>query len=158
MDNDQIGFDIEFDEKTEAFLDWVAPERMESAIQAFLADTIPGIADYTDTWWMPPLLIRVLEAAKEIFGDWDRFIAPENRDRADQLVRFLGECCIRRHPGMAWTKNPESTWPLYSGFAPAVHYVKSGNGATMKRIAKWLFDDDGPGMVEHSIRTAGRPA
>ncbi|MEV4126946.1 hypothetical protein [Nocardia sp. NPDC049707] len=102
MGNDeQIGFDIEFDDKTQGFLDWVAPERMESEVSKFLTDTIPGIADYsTDTWWKPPVLTRILEATKELFGDWDGFIAPENRERADQLVRFVGECCIRRHPGM----------------------------------------------------------
>ncbi|WP_433712233.1 hypothetical protein ACQP2U_39360 [Nocardia sp. CA-084685] len=157
--DDQIGFDIEFDDKTQAFLDWVAPEDMESKISRFLTETIPDVADYsTDTWWKPPLLTRILEAAKELFGDPDGFIAPENRDRADQFVRFLGECCIRRNPGMTWTNKSASNWSLYTDFTPSVHYAASGAGASLKSIAHWLFDDDGPRMVEYCIRTAGKPA
>ncbi|GAB2684098.1 hypothetical protein [Nocardia thraciensis] len=157
MSDDQIGFDIEFDDKTQAFLEWAAPERMESQVRTFLAETVPGIADYsTDTWWKRPLLISLLEAAKDLFGDQDGLHAPENRDRADQFIRFLGECCIRRNPGMTWTSRPASDWPLYSDFTPSVHYAETGDGTSLKSMARWLFDDDGPGMVDYSIRTAGK--
>ncbi|WP_157124868.1 hypothetical protein [Nocardia pseudovaccinii] len=161
MGNDeQIGFDIEFDDKTQAFLDWVATEHMESKISRFLTETIPDVADYsTDTWWKPPVLTRILEAAKELFGDPNGFIAPENRDRADQFVRFLGECCIRRNPGMTWTNKPEygTLPPLYTDFGPAVHYADTGLTETPKSLVNWLFDDDGPKMVDYCIRTAGKP-
>ncbi|MFF0492585.1 hypothetical protein ACFYTQ_26445 [Nocardia sp. NPDC004068] len=159
MSDDQIGFDIEFDEKTQAWLDWVAPERMESQIRKLLAETVPGIADYSDAWWKPPVLTHVLEAAAEVFGDAAGFASAENRDRADQLVRFLGECCIRQHPGMTWTNNHKPLTPLYSDFGPAVHYAETGIGTTISFLTNQLFRKNlGPRMVEYCIRKAGTPA
>ncbi|MFJ1460377.1 hypothetical protein [Nocardia sp. N2S4-5] len=158
MSDEQIGFDIQFDDKTQAFLEWATPELMESQIRAFLTQTVPGIADYSDEWWKRPLLTRLLEASKQVFGDWSGFIAPENRESADGFVRFIGECCIRLHAGMAWTNRPGSDWPIYNGFGPSLHYPETDNGASLKRIVEWLFDDDGIRMIEYEIRTAGKPA
>ncbi|WP_067478117.1 hypothetical protein [Nocardia amamiensis] len=157
MDDEQIGFDIEFDDKTQSFLDWVAPERMESEVRAFLTETIPGIADYTDAWWMSPLTMRILEATEEFFGDRDGFLAPENRDAADQFIRFYGECFVRR-AGMSWTNRPEwSGAPLYNDFSPAVH---DGNGDEVRSIfamTDYLFlEDDGPDMADYVITSAAR--
>ncbi len=160
MSDEQFGFDIEFDEKTEAFLAWAAPERMQAGVRLFLADTVPGIADYSaDAWWEPPVLTEVLTAAHRLFGDRAGFIAPENRDRADQFVRFLGECCIRRHDGMTWTNSPRSGAPLYADFRPAVHYADTGAGCELLRLAEELFlEGFGPRMVEYEVRKAGMPA
>ncbi|MGK8504164.1 hypothetical protein [Nocardia asiatica] len=157
MDEDQMGFDIEFDAATEAYLDWVAPERMESQIQNFLSDTVPGIADFSDNWWTSPLTMRVLEAAKQLFGDRTGFLAPENREAADQFIRFYGECFVRR-AGMAWTNRPEwNSAPLYTDFSPAVH---DGNGEEVRSLVSmtdYLFlEDDGPGMADYVITSAAR--
>ncbi|WP_228001041.1 hypothetical protein [Nocardia australiensis] len=153
MGNDeQIGFDIEFDDKTQAFLDWVAPERMESAIRAFLAATLPRMADYADIWWKPPLSTRIMEAAKEKFGDPDAFFAPENRDSVDQFIRFLGECYVRRG-GMKWTNRPEWGLPLYADFGPA---VQGYDTRSLVAIAEDLSDSDGPRLIEYSITEAAR--
>ena len=157
-DADQMGFDIEFDDKTQAFLDWAAPEHMESQVRSFLNDTVPGIATYDDLWWKPPVLTRLLNATLELFGDWDTFSALDNHARADQFVRFLGECCIKQHPEMAWTNDPESGAPVYTDFGPAVHYVDSGLGESMLSLVRELFMEDyGPRMVEYSIQKAGKP-
>ncbi|MGK8508092.1 hypothetical protein ACRS5S_08530 [Nocardia asiatica] len=159
MDDDQMGFDIEFDAATEAYLDWVAPERMESAIRKFLSDTVPGVAAYTDQWWKPPLTLQILEAAKNRFHDRAEFMSPENREAADGFIRFLGEACVRRHAGMTWTNSPDSGAPLYSDFGPAVHFSESGLGCELVSLAEELFMENfGPKGVEYSIRMAGRPA
>ncbi|MFJ1461265.1 hypothetical protein [Nocardia sp. N2S4-5] len=158
MSDEQMGFDIEFDDTTQAFLKWATPELMESQVRAFLKETVPGIADYSDEWWKRPLLLRILEASKRIFGDWSDFIAPENRESADRFVRLIGECCIRQHPKMTWTKDTDygTMPPLFAEFGPAVHDAATDDGVSMKSIVEWLFDDDGPRMVEFSIRNAGK--
>lgn len=154
-----MGFDIEFDSATEAYLAWVTQERMESAVRQLLSETLPGIADYVDAWWNPPLLTRILEAAREHFGDREQFISIENRSAADQFIRFLGECCIRRHVGMVWTNSPGSGAPVYSDFGPAVHYPDSGIGCELVAVAEELFMKHfGPRGVAYSIRMAGKPA
>lgn len=160
VSDEQFGFDIEFDEKTEAFLAWAAPERMQAGVRLFLSDTIPGIADYSaDTWWKPPMLTEILTAAHQLFDNHAAFTAPENQDRADQFVRFLGECCIRRHPGMTWTNSPEFAGELYPEFGPAVHFAETGNGCDLVLLVDELFRENyGPDMVEYEIRKAGKPA
>ncbi|BCK56198.1 hypothetical protein [Nocardia wallacei] len=158
-DDDQLGFAIEFDEKTQAFLEWVEPALMESKVRAFLTDTVPGIADYaSDAWWASPLLVRILEAAVDRFGDWAGFLSPDQRECADQLVRFLGECCLRQHPGMAWANRPADAAcpPLYADFGPVVHFPESGAGEAPVSLAEELFMKNyGPRMVEYSIQKAG---
>ncbi|MFE7796906.1 hypothetical protein [Nocardia sp. NPDC057440] len=157
MDDEQIGFEIEFDDKTQAFLDWVAPERMESKIRKFLSDTVPGIADYGDTWWNPPLTIRILEASKELFGDREGFLAPENRDAADQFIRFYGECFVRR-AGMHWTNRPErSSAPLYVDFSPAVHGSNGEEVRNMLAVTRYLLGENrGPDMAEYELAATVR--
>ncbi|MER7453191.1 hypothetical protein ABTW96_23190 [Nocardia beijingensis] len=157
MDDDQMGFDIEFDAATEAYLDWVAPERMESGVRAFLAATVPDMADDA-AWWKPPLSTQVMEAAKELFGDWDGFIAPENRELADGFVRFLGECYIRRHGDITWTNSGKSNSPLYPDFGPAVK-VRDTHKLDLMFEASDLFRENyGSRMVEYSIAKAHRAA
>ncbi|CAM4097479.1 hypothetical protein NONI108955_08795 [Nocardia ninae] len=155
--DDQMGFDIEFDDKTQAFLEWVAPERMEAQIRAFLIETIPGTADYVDEWWQPPLTVRVLEATKQFFGGRDGFLEPENRDAADQFIRFYGECFVRRG-GMAWTNRPEwSSAPLYVDFSPAVHDGTGDESRSIFAMTDYLFlEDDGPEMADYVITSAAR--
>lgn len=158
VDDEQIGFDIEFDEQTEAFLDWVAPERMESEVQAFLARVAPDLSDDSQ-WWKPPLSTQIMETSAQLFSDWAGFLAPENRELADGLIRFLGECCIRRRAGMTWTNSPGSGTPLYTDFGPAAHFADSGLGCELMPLASELFEEHfGPKGVEYSIRMAGKPA
>ncbi|WP_218024955.1 hypothetical protein, partial [Nocardia pseudovaccinii] len=141
------------------FLDWVAPEQMESQVRKFLTDTIPGIAEYsTDAWWKKPLLTSILEATKELFGDLDGFTAPENHDPADQFVRFLGECYVRRHPDTTWTNRPEWGDPLYVDIGPAVQ-VRGTSVQSVVSKAEALFRRNyGPDMVEYIISKAHLPA
>ncbi|MGK8491486.1 hypothetical protein [Nocardia asiatica] len=157
MDDDQIGFDMEFDDKTQAFLDWVDPERMESGVRAFLAATVPEMEEDAK-WWKPPLSTQVMEVSARLFGDWSGFVSPENRDLADGFIRFQGECYVRR-AGYSWMNIPEWGPPLYTDFGPT---VRLGNDTysdvSMVAIAKRLFKDDGPGMIEYSISDAGRYA
>lgn len=150
VDDEQIGFDMEFDDKTQAFLDWVAPERMESGVRRFLEATIPDIAEDA-AWWKPPLSTRIMEAAKQLFGEAG-LTAPQNRELADGFVRFLGECYVRRG-GLQWTNRPEWGPPLYTDFGPAVQ----GDGTrSMVSIAEYLSDSDGPRLIEHNISEAVR--
>jgi len=158
MSDDQLGFEIEFDDKTQKILDWIAPAAMESGVRAFLADTVPGIADYdTDSWWQPPLSTHVFDAARRLFGDYAGFRASENQTAAEQFVRFLGECCIRRHPGMSWTNNDIGD-ALFDDFRPAVYDADSGKGCGLMRIARALFTADDAEQVEYELRAVGRPA
>ncbi|MGK8520379.1 hypothetical protein ACRS6B_01880 [Nocardia asteroides] len=152
MDDDQIGFDIEFDDRTQAFLDWVAPDRMESRVRAFLATTVPNMNDDAP-WWKPPLSTQVMEAAKELFGE-SGLIATENRELADGFIRFLGECYVRRG-GLQWTNRPEWGPPLYNEFGPS---VQGDDTRSMVWIAKRLFKDDGPELIEYNIDEAARQA
>ncbi|WP_433522271.1 hypothetical protein ACQPZ2_34650 [Nocardia pseudovaccinii] len=159
MGNDeQIGFEIEFDEKTQAWLDWVAPERIESQVQAFLTRTIPDMTS-DSPWWKPPMSTRIMEAAKELFGDRAGFFAIENRDSADQFILFLGECYVRR-AGYGWMNIPEWGPPLYDDFGPSVRLGDDRiSDVSMVSIAKRLFDDgDGPEMIEYNITEAVRRA
>uniref|UniRef100_UPI003F49968B hypothetical protein n=1 Tax=Nocardia suismassiliense TaxID=2077092 RepID=UPI003F49968B len=146
-----MGFDIEFDDKTKAFLDWVAPERMESEVRAFLAEVTPDIGEDSQ-WWKPPLSTQVLEAAKVSFDGSAGLLAPENHDLADGFIRFLGECYVRRG-GMAWTNRPEWGPPLYTDFGPA---VQGDDTRSMVSIAQYLSDSDGPRLIEHNINEAAR--
>lgn len=159
MGNDeQIGFDIEFDDKTQAWLDWVAPDRMESGVRAFLANVAPDISDDAP-WWKPPLSTQIMEPAKELFGDRAGFIAPENHESADRFIRFLGECYVRR-AGYGWMNIPEWGPPLYEDFGPSVRLGDDRiSDVSMVSIAKRLFDDrDGPEMIEYNITEAVRRA
>jgi hypothetical protein len=152
VDHEQFGFDMEFDDKTQAFLDWVAPERMESGVREFLAATVPDIADDA-AWWKPPLSTRIMEAAKQLFGE-PGLTATQNRELADGFIRFLGECYVRRG-GLQWTNRPEWGQPLYTDFGPAVQ----GDGTrSMVSIAEYLSDSDGPRLIEHNISEAVRDA
>ncbi|MGW5726573.1 hypothetical protein [Nocardia beijingensis] len=157
MDDDQMGFDIEFHAATEAYLDWVAPERMESGVREFLAATVPDMADDA-AWWKPPLSTQVMEAAIELFGDWAGFVAPKNRELADGFIRFLGKCFIRRHGDIAWTNSGKSDSSLYPGFGPAVK-VRDTHKLDLMFEASDLFRETyGPRMVEYSISKAHRAA
>ncbi|WP_454194800.1 hypothetical protein [Nocardia sp. Marseille-Q1738] len=152
MDDEQIGFDIEFDDKTQAFLDWVAPEHMESGVRAFLAEMVPDVS-YELAWWKPPLSTRIMEAAKGRFGEAG-LTGAENRELADGFVRFLGECYVRRG-GLHWTNRPEWGPPLYSDFGPA---VRGDGDRSMVAIAEYLSDSDGPRLIEYNIAEAVREA
>jgi hypothetical protein len=157
VDDEQIGFDIEFDDKTQAFLDWVAPERMESGVSAFLATAVSDMSDDSQ-WWKPPLSTNILEAAKRLFGDWDGFVAPENRELADGFIRFLGECYIRRHGDITWSNSAKDGAPLYPDFGPAVQ-VRDTHKLDLMFEASALFKENyGPRMVEYSISKAHRAA
>ncbi|MGK8520372.1 hypothetical protein ACRS6B_01845 [Nocardia asteroides] len=150
MDDDQMGFEMEFDDKTKAFLDWVAPERMESKVREFLTVTVPDMADDAP-WWMPPLSTRIMEAAKQLFGE-SGLTATRNRELADGFVRFLGECYVRRG-GLQWTNRPEWGQPLYSDFGPS---VRGDDIRSMVSIAQDISDSDGPRLIEYNIAEAVR--
>ncbi|MEU4340149.1 hypothetical protein AB0H00_02590 [Nocardia sp. NPDC023852] len=151
MDDEQIGFEIEFDDKTQAFLDWVASDRMETRVREFLTKTAPDMPDDSE-WWKPPLSTQIMEAAKALFCDLAGFLASENYEFADGFVRFLGECYVRRG-GMTWTNRPEWGPPLYANFGPA---VDGDDTRGMAWIAKILFKDDGPERIEDNITDAAR--
>ncbi|NKY36730.1 hypothetical protein HGA13_27200 [Nocardia speluncae] len=150
--DNQLGFDIDFDDKTQAWLDWVAPERMELGIRAFLAEVAPDVTP-DSLWWKPPLSTKVLEAAEKLFGDWAGFVAPENWYVADGFVRFLGECYVRRS-GMTWANRPEWGVLLYSDFGPAVRY--GDDIRDVVAMSETLFRKNyGPRMVEYNMTDAG---
>lgn len=146
-----MGFDIEFDDKTQAFLDWVAPEHMASEVHAFLAKVVPDLGKDAQ-WWKPPLSTQALEATKVLLDDSAGLLAPENRELADGFIRFLGECYVRRG-GMTWTNRPEWGPPLYTDFGPA---VQGDDTRSMVAIAQYLSDSDGPRLIEHNINEAAR--
>jgi hypothetical protein len=116
MSDEQMGFDIEFDAKTEAWLAWSEPELMQSKVRDFITETIGETFD--GEWWQAPRLVGILEKARDFFGDLEGFRDPENRAKADQLVRLVGECYVRR--GMEWTNRPEWGEGMYTDFGPAV--------------------------------------
>ncbi len=159
VDDEQIGFDIEFDDKTQAFLDWVAPERMESGVRAFLAVTVPDMADEAQ-WWQPPLSRQVMEAAKELFGDWAGFIASENRELADGFIRFLGECYVRGAEIITWTNRPgeRKSAQLYTDIAPTVRII-GDDIRVIPLMAEGLFRENyGAEMLEYEISKTVRAA
>ncbi|WP_030518714.1 hypothetical protein [Nocardia sp. NRRL WC-3656] len=119
-DAEQIGFDIEFDDKTQAWLDWLEPARMKQAVRTFLADTLNPPVDQPN-WWEPEVFDRLGERIAAVFPDFDSLTAPDNREIADQLVRFLGEGFIRR-TGMIWVNNPEWGELLFTDFGPCVQF------------------------------------
>lgn len=154
MSDEQIGFDIEFDDKTQAFLEWVKPENMESGIRKFFGETLGGVADYdSDAWWKQPTSGRVMNAAKERFGDRAGFFSEENREVADQFIRFLGECYVRR-AAMEWTNRPDWSGPLYPDFGPGVKHGDDVRRVAL--IAEDLVDDKfgGPSSIEYNISDA----
>ncbi|BCK57216.1 hypothetical protein [Nocardia wallacei] len=155
MSDEQLGFDIEFDAKTQAFLDWVASDHMESQVRKFLTETVPGIAGYSEAWWNSPLTVAILQASKEYFGDSHGLRAAENRDAADQFIRFYGECFIRR-AGMAWTNRPQwSSAPLYTDFSPAVQYGDGEEVMSVLSMTDYLFRRDAE-MADYVITAALR--
>ncbi|MGX1778658.1 hypothetical protein ACWIGW_41580 [Nocardia brasiliensis] len=155
--DDQIGFDIEFDEKTQAFLDWVAPERMEAEVREFLATTVPAAPEAAE-WWMPPLSTQIMEVAREVLSDWDGFLVPDNFELADRYIRFQGECYVRR-AGYGWMNVPEWGPPLYTTFGPSVRLgTDTYSDVSMVAIARHLFDVNGPKATEYSINEAVRRA
>ncbi len=159
VNDEQIGFDIEFDDKTQAFLDWVAPERMESGVRAFLAVTVPHMPDEAQ-WWHPPLSRQVMEAAKDLFGDWAGFVAPENRELADGFIRFLGECYVRGAEIITWTNRPgeRKSAQLYTDIAPTVRVI-GDDIRVIPLMAEGLFrKDDGPEMLDYEISKTVRAA
>ncbi|MFD4406316.1 hypothetical protein ACFWPH_26505 [Nocardia sp. NPDC058499] len=150
--DNQLGFDIDFDDETQAWLDWVAPERMELGIRAFLAEVAPDVPP-DSLWWKPPVSTKVLEAAERLFGDWEGFVALENRYVADGFVRFLGECYVRR-AGMTWANRPEWGDLLYADFGPAVRYGEDIRDVVA--MSETLFRKNyGPRMVEYNMTDAG---
>ncbi|NKY33536.1 hypothetical protein HGA13_10685 [Nocardia speluncae] len=152
--NDQFGFALDFDDKTQAWLDWVAPEHMQARIQQFLTSTVPEMPADTE-WWKRPHSTRIMDAAIPLFGDWSAFITPGNRDLADGYIRFQGECYVRR-AGYGWMNIPEWGPPLYTEFGPSVRYRDDQiSDISMVSIAKHLFrDDSGPEIIEYSIAEA----
>ena len=159
VDNDdQIGFALDFDDKTRAWLDWVAPEHMDTRIRAFLAVTVPELPADAE-WWQQPHSTQIMKAAIPLFGDWAGFTAAENHDLADGYIRFQGECYVRR-AGYGWMNVPEWGPPLYTDIGPT---VRLGNDhvsdVAMMIMAQRLFrDDDGPEMIEYNITEAVRRA
>ncbi|MCC3318296.1 hypothetical protein [Nocardia africana] len=156
MTDDQLGFDIDFDERSQQWLDWIAPQQIEAAIRALLTDTVPGVADYSEVWWQPPISTRVLEAVRQHFGSWEAFVAPENFTAADQFIRYLGEVVIRRRPGMTWTTADTRYRPLYKDFAPAVHFA-DGPDEDLVSMAESLFITESAETTEYEIDQAGKP-
>ncbi|MET8799730.1 hypothetical protein ABZV91_25460 [Nocardia sp. NPDC004568] len=159
MDNDdQIGFALDFDDKTRAWLDWVAPEHMQTRIQTFLAVAVPDLPPDAE-WWQKPHSTRIMKAAIPLFGDWAGFTAPQNRDLADGYIRFQGECYVRR-AGYGWMNVPEWGPPLYTDIGPSVRCGDDRlSDISMVSIAKHLFrEDSGPEIIEYSIAEAARRA
>ncbi|MCC3317872.1 MULTISPECIES: hypothetical protein [Nocardia] len=158
-DQSQLGFEIEFDDQTQSWLEWSDPDHMESAIRTLLRETVPGIADYSDLWWQPPLSTRIIEAARVRFESWDGFLAPENHSNADQFIRFVGECIRRQHPGMVWTTSKLTYNPLYAGygFRPAVHFP-DGHREEPVSMVETLFRIESAEHLDYAIREAGTSA
>ena len=157
MSDEQLGFEIEFDAKTQAYFEWVAPERMETKIQKFLAEISEGMSrEGAETWWNPPYSTKVMEATLERFGDWETFTAPDNHELADGFIRFLGECFIRRYDDITWSNHRGRGVPLYDDIGPAVE-VNDTHSWNMVNEAEPLFDKNyGPDMVEYIITKAHR--
>lgn len=137
-DAEQIGFDIDFDDKTQAWLDWVAPGRIQAQVRKFLGDTLtlPELPDGPLDWWAEPLRSRIEEAARVVFPDLEALTAPENHEKADQFVCFLGDMFIRR-TGMEWANTPEWGTLLYSDIGPCVRFAGDPVSAvSMVRMAQ----------------------
>ncbi|MEV6340276.1 hypothetical protein AB0M12_36810 [Nocardia vinacea] len=146
---EQIGFDIEFDEKTQAWLDWVAPERIESQVNTFVAETLglTEIGDGPHSWWNAPLRGRVEKAVRDVFPDLDALTSPENQNIADQFVCFLGDIFIRR-TGMVWVNDPERGSLLYSDFGPCV--VFDGDPVSVVSMAR-MAESAAMGESDHQF-------
>ncbi|MBF6330876.1 hypothetical protein [Nocardia transvalensis] len=101
MSDGQMGFNIEIDEKTQGWLDWVSPPRRAAQAQKFLQRA--GLRDLPAEPWPEgaPELARLDTLVAELFPDMSTAMAPENADIADAFICFIGECFIK-FAGAEW--------------------------------------------------------
>ncbi len=117
---------------------WVAPHRRAGQVRKFL-DHI-GWAELPPEPWddrgQEVDQIGILLA--EWFPNRKAMVAPENSERADQVVCFLGECLIRYAGGLWFDRRQhdemlvfpmgeKKVLSLYDGFEPAIAVQRSDN-------------------------------
>ncbi|KZM68488.1 hypothetical protein [Nocardia terpenica] len=162
MDGKQIPMDlgVEIDAKTQAWLDWIAPERQEAQVQRFLEyaglDAIPS-----EPWPEgAPELAKLSVVVTELFPTMETAMAPENSDTADMFLCFLGECFIK-FTGAKWINAPwfGREYSFYDNINPSLEYGVSdteGNTAygLMIDIIEYGFSDTAEMLREYSDRYA----
>ncbi len=122
-DADQMGFDIDFDEKTQAWLAWVAPEHRQQKAQRFAEYVgLPGIP--AEPW--PdgaPEIAQLTEATARLFPDMDTAMSRDSFEAADQFICFLGECFIK-FAGAQWFEYTYfgREYSFYEDINPALRY------------------------------------
>ncbi|MFF0488067.1 hypothetical protein ACFYTQ_03505 [Nocardia sp. NPDC004068] len=108
---------FERDQRDSKWLEWVAPEQMQSQLRKFFAETVPNMPEDP---WSPEGLDRAEHAALSIFPTVQAVTAPESRDVADRFHRFIGEVFRRNFEGI-WCNVPSYDDPeRRRGFGPVI--------------------------------------
>ncbi|MFF0491861.1 hypothetical protein ACFYTQ_22760 [Nocardia sp. NPDC004068] len=94
MDDAQMAMDldVQIDDTSRAWLDWVEPTRQAAQVQKFLERV--GLRDIpAQPWPEDSVEVRRLDpVAEELFPNWETATAPESADLTDAFVCFIGEC------------------------------------------------------------------
>ncbi|QIS01284.1 hypothetical protein F5X71_02195 [Nocardia brasiliensis] len=113
---------IERDQHDPKWLEWVAPEKMNAQLDAFLNETVP---DMPDDPWSAQGLDRVERFILDNFQDFKDVDKAENRQVADQLTRFIGEVFRRNFEGR-WFNAEDMGGARYRDFGPVIRYEWGG--------------------------------
>ncbi|NKY86811.1 hypothetical protein [Nocardia veterana] len=122
-DAEQIGFDIDFDDHTRAWLDWVAPEHRRQQAERFAEYVgLPGIPESP---WPEgaPEIDQLSEATARLFPDMETAMSRDRFEAADQFICFLGECFIK-FAGAQWFEYTYfgREYSFYEQINPALRY------------------------------------
>ncbi|MGX1762636.1 hypothetical protein ACWIG5_38085, partial [Streptomyces lydicus] len=113
---------IERDQHDPKWLDWVAPEKMNTEIDAFLNETVP---DMPGDPWSAQGLDRVEQFLLDRFSDMDAVDRTESWGVADQCSRYIGEVFRRNFEG-EWFNVPDFGGVRYPGIGPVIRNQRAG--------------------------------
>ncbi|WP_433662468.1 hypothetical protein ACQPW1_10130 [Nocardia sp. CA-128927] len=121
MDDEQLTMDLGV-ERTE-WGKWVDPERHKVQARKFMDHA--GISDFpSEPWPEDSAEVKRLDPiVAELFPDLATAMLPENADKADAFICFIGECFIR-FTGAQWRDAPwfGREYSFYDHVNPALQY------------------------------------
>ncbi len=120
-DGEQIGFDLGVEVAGQSVIppgppEWVRWYRqMDEQLAVFTTETIP---DLPQPFWSDSAMDRVETVFVDFLPNEDSVTDPANYGIADQFIRWVGECFVRRY-GWQWCYVPDGGG-LYPNFGPAL--------------------------------------
>ena len=156
-DAEQIGFDIDFDEHTQAWLEWVAPEHQ--AQQAHRFAEYVGLSGIPSEPWPDgaPEIEQLAEVIARLFPDMETAMSRDCVEAADQFICFLGECFIA-HAGAQWFEYTYfgREYSFYEEINPALRYGIDEDSDTAWGLVQSAVDDGFPVVAEQLRDYAGQ--